>query len=609
MVLLFIPDQNHAERGCGQVINRRLIALAGNAKAYVFLNVLLQWAGLLANAVIVFAAASFLGTVLERTADFAGLFRTLAIAGGAAAVRAASGFFAAKASFRASAGVKRLLREKLYGKLLTLGAAYTESLSTAEVLQTATEGVEQLEVYFGKYLPQFFYSILAPLTLFALLAPVSLKPAAVLLACVPLIPALITAIMKMAKNTMKRHWKSYVSLGDMFLENIQGMTTLKVYSADGRRQQEMRAEAEVFRKSTMRVLKMQLNSIIIMDAVAFGGAALGVILAALGYRSGDFGLPEALVIVLLSAEFFIPLRLLGSYFHIAMNGMAACDRMFQILDMESPEDGTRTLPEGALSVEIRGVSFAYGAERAVLSDVAMTLEPGGMVSLVGASGSGKSTVAALLAGRRQGYGGSLTVGGVEIRDASREDLHRHMTLVTHDSYVFSGTVGENLRLGKPDASEGEMREALERVRLYDFFSARQGLNTTVAERGANLSGGQRQRLCIARAFLRGSAVYIFDEATSNIDAESEEAIMDAVGELAKTKTVLLITHRLANAVPSRRIYLLEQGRVKESGAHAELLSAGGRYARLFNEQTALENCGKPCGQDCGQGLEKKEDAV
>jgi ABC-type transport system involved in cytochrome bd biosynthesis fused ATPase/permease subunit len=592
MVLLFVPDQNHAERGCGQVINRRLIALAGRAKTYVLLNVLLQWTGLLANAAIVFTAASFLGAALEGTADLAGLFRTLAIAGIAAVIRSVGGFLAAKASFRASAGVKKRLREKIYGKLLTLGAAYTESLSTADVLQTATEGVDQLEVYFGKYLPQFFYSVLASLTLFVLLAPVSLVSAGVLLACVPLIPALIMIIMKIAKSTLKRHWKSYVSLGDLFLENLQGMTTLKAYSADGARQEAMRAEAETFRKSTMRVLKMQLNSIIVMDVIAFGGAALGVILAAKGYRAGDFGLPDALVIILLSAEFFIPLRLLGSYFHIAMNGMAACDRMFQILDMRSPEDGTKTLPDGALSVEFRSVSFAYSAERPVLADVSMKLESGGLMSLAGESGSGKSTVAALLTGRRQGYGGSITVGGVEIRDVTREDLRRCMTLIPHDGYVFSGTVGENLRMAKSDASEEEMAEALEHVRLYDFFSARQGLDTPVSERGANLSGGQRQRLCIARALLRGSGIYIFDEATSNIDAESEEAIMNAVAELAKTKTVLLITHRLANAVPSRRIYLLEQGRIGESGVHTELLSLDGQYARLFNEQRALENYGK-----------------
>jgi len=567
------------------MIDTRLLRYAGGARRYIALCALTQWVGLLANAAMIFAAARFIGRVADGSADSGALAATLTIAVVAALIKAVSGFAAAKASFRAAYGVKKALRGRLYKKLAEIGGSYSETLSTADILQTATEGVDHLEVYFGRYMPQLLYSVAAPVTLFALLAPIQFEAALVLLICAPLIPLLLFGIGKMAKRVMRRQWKSYVSLGERFLENLQGMTALKVYGADAAKQDEMALEAEHFRQSTMRVLRMQLGSIIFMDLIAFGGAALGVAAAA---RSGG-ALSSALAAILLSAEFFIPLRQLGSYFHVAMNGAAAGTGMLAILDASAPPDGARAVSlnnAGNPAAVIRGLSFSYG-ETEVLRDVSFDIPSKGMVSLVGGSGCGKSTIAALITARQRGYGGSVALGGAELREIARESLAGSVTLVTHEGYVFAGTARSNLRLAKPDATDAEMRSVLECVRLWGEVD---DLDAPLLERGANLSGGQRQRLCLARAMLRGGmSIYIFDEVTSNIDAESESAIMGVVRDLAETSAVLLISHRLANVAPSKRIYLLDGGKIVECGAHAELLAQNGLYARLWREQRELES--------------------
>lgn len=455
----------------------------------------------------------------------------------------------------------------------------------------AVEGVEQLEVYFGKYLPQLIYSVLAPVTLFVALAPISVRAGAVLLLCVPLIPLTIVAVQRIAKRLLGKYWDVYTELGDSFLENLQGLTTLKIYQADGQKAQEMDREAEEFRRITMKVLMMQLNSIIVMDVVAYGGAAVGMMVVLGEFFAGRVGIGGAATVILLSAEFFLPMRLLGSYFHIAMNGMAASDQLFAILDIPEEVKGTGTLPDGPLGVEFSHVDFSYEEDRMVLRDVSLRIPERGMVSLVGVSGCGKSTVAAVTAGSRTGYRGSVRIGGMELGGIAEESLLSHVTLVGSYSYLFKGTVEENLRLATPEASEAELIAALKKVNLYDFLVTQKGLATELTERGSNLSGGQCQRLALARALLHDTPVYIFDEATSNIDVKSENQIMEVIRELACDHAVLFISHRLANVVGSDRIYVLHQGQIAGEGTHAELIEKGGRYAALYREQRALEEYG------------------
>ena len=460
------------------------------------------------------------------------------------------------------------------------------------MVQVSTEGVEQLETYFGKYLPQLFYSLIAPLTLFVILSRVSLKASVILLICVPLIPISIVAVQKIAKKLLDKYWSIYTGLGDSFLENLQGLTTLKIYQADQQKADEMDMESQNFRRITMKVLTMQLNSTSVMDIVAYGGAAIGMAVAVSEFLKGNISISGTLCIVLLASEFFLPLRLLGSFFHIAMNGMAASDKIFKILDLPELQTGGKILPDGALDISFKNVHFAYEEDREILKGINLYLPAGSFVSLVGESGCGKSTIAGIISAKNRGFTGEITIGGVPLSQVKETDLMRHVVLVRHNSYLFKGTVEENLRMAKPDATEAEMEEVLDKVNLLGFLQTQDGLQTKLLEKAGNLSGGQCQRLAIARALLRDSAVYIFDEAASNIDVESEELIMDVIHQLARAKTVLLISHRLANVVNSDQIYFLKDGEIKESGKHEELMQLNGEYRHLYDSQMALENYGK-----------------
>ena len=584
------------------MINKRLIGTVSESKKYIAGNVAAQWCSLAANIALMTALTGLLASLFHKTADKNSGFLTAAAAGAAVTVCFVCTLLSSRMGYLSSKTVKKVLREKIYEKLLRLGASYNGQVKTSEVVQVAVEGVEQLETYFGSYLPQFFYAMLAPLTLFACLCFVNVPSAVVLLVCVPLIPVSIAAVQTWAKKLLSKYWGQYTALGDTFLENLQGLTTLKIYQADGFKNEEMNREAEKFRRITMKVLTMQLNSITIMDLIAYGGAALGVIMAATQFRAGNVTLSGCLLLILLSADFFIPMRQLGSFFHVAMNGMAAGDKIFRLLDLPETEEKTGCFPPDC-DIVCTGLRFSYDGNssggggfdnggREILCGIDMEFPKGRFVSIVGESGCGKSTAAAVLMGRNRGFGGSVEIGGGALADIRESELMKNITYVSHQSYLFKGTVRENLRMGKPDASDPELWEVLERVNMAGFSRSRGGLDTFLTEKASNLSGGQRQRLALARALLHDSPVYIFDEAASNIDVESENDIMREIHGLAGHKTVILISHRLANVTESDNIYVMDGGSVAESGSHEQLLARGGIYAKLWNTQQSLENFGK-----------------
>lgn len=486
-------------------------------------------------------------------------------------------------SYLSSHIVKETLRSRLYKKLSKIGIEYANKWSTAEIVQLSSEGIEQLETYFVNYIPQFVYSLITPITLFIIISFMNFKAALVLLICVPLILMSIVFVQKFAKKLLNRYWGQYTKLGDSFLENLQGLTTLKIYEADGHYHEKMNVESENFRKITMRVLTMQLNSITVMDLVAYGGSALGIVFALNGYHSGAITMFQTLSIILISAEFFIPMRQLGSYFHIAMNGMAASDKLFGILEMETEEKQEVDLKNCSISAS--NLCFGY-TDKEVLHDIHFKADKG-MIGFVGESGGGKSTIASLLMGQYTNYSGELKLSNYEIKHIN---VYPYMTLVSLESYLFSGTLKDNLLMAK-DASEKEMNSVLEKVGILDFVHEQGGLNMHILEGGKNLSGGQRQRLVLARALLKDSPIYIMDEATSNIDVESENKIMEVLYELSKEKLVLCISHRLANLIHADVIYCLKDGDIVESGTHEALLQQNGVYRDLFTTQKELERYG------------------
>lgn len=575
------------------MIKTRLIEQVPSSKKYIALTVLAQWLKTVANIVMIFILSNLLAQILNGKAfDFKRLLPYLGAIAAVMLVRYLCGYASSQTSFFASSEVKKVLRQKMYKKLARMGASYSEKVSTSEVLQVFVEGVDQLELYFGKYLPQFFFAMLAPITLFAVLVFVSWKASVVLLICVPLIPLSIVAVQKIAKRLLSKYWGVYTNLGDTFLENIQGLTTLKVYQADERKNVEMNEKAEEFRRITMKVLTMQLNSVSVMDIVAYAGSAVGVVIAIIQVKNGTITLPQAFLIIMLAADFFLPLRLLGSFFHVAMNGMAASDKLFKLLDTKEDEHGAE-IPENLDGdIEIKDLSFSYDGEKTVLNDISATFKKHELISIVGESGCGKSTLASLLCGTTKGYSGSIAIGGVEIKDIDEKTLMNNITAVNFNSYIFAGTVRENMLIADKSASDEKMIEALKMVNLWSFLSEQDGLDTKLNQQGSNFSGGQRQRLAIARALIHNTPIYVFDEVTSNIDAESENDIMAVIQNMAKIKTVILISHRLENVVGSDKILLLDKGKIEESGTHSELMSLNKKYKLMYSTQAELEKYAK-----------------
>lgn len=570
------------------MINKKLVSYLKEDKKYVYLQVLMQWLALLSQIIIVAIMANMINELfIDQKINNLAIQVIIIII-----LIFVKGYFGRQAtmySFKAAKNIKGKLRVAVYKKILALNNHYSEVLSMASLTQLMSEGVEQLETYFGKYLPQFFYSMLAPITLFIVLCQVDFKAALVLFICVPLIPLSIVLVQKFAKRLLSKYWGLYGNLAERFLDNVSGLTTLKGYCGDASKHQEMNEEAQRFRSITMKVLVMQLNSISIMDLVAYGGAALGIIFSLLSYYDNKIDLGQTFMMIMLSAEFFIPLRLLGSFFHIAMNGNAASEKIFKLLD--TPVSDNKTLALGKINeIELSNLTFAYKQDN-VLENINLKINEPGIYGVVGSSGSGKSTIAKLLLGYFDHYQGSLTYNGLQVKKINHHDLMKQITLVEHNPYIFAGTVRSNLLDGNCYASDEQLMTVLEKVNLLNYFKELDGLDSEIEERGNNLSGGQKQRLSIARALLHDSGVYIFDEATSNIDIESEEIIMQVIEAMKKDKIVILISHRLANVVNCKCNYVFSHGKLIGNGSHDQLMQENQEYHQLVKTQQEIENYG------------------
>lgn len=596
------------------MINKRLLNLCVDSKKYIALTVLSNWMSVICNIIIVFFVGGFinklyLGEKIDLTYGIFNGITKFKIGGlsllgviivivALLCIRFICNMLYARFSNLSSSNARGILRELVYRKLMKLGSRYTLVESTSAVVQVMVEGIEQLEVYFGKYLPQLFYALIVPFTLFIFMSFISFKAALIFILCVPLIPISIIAIMKIAKRILKEYWKSYSDLGGTFLENLQGLTTLKVFNIDEERQEKMNKEAESFRKITMRVLSMQLNSITMMDLVAFGGACAGTIVGVIQFKNGEILIGDLMIIILLSSEFFIPLRLLGSYFHIAMNGMAASDRIFGILDAEERRMGTIDLKNEKcenIAIKLKDVSFSYDGKRDVLKNINIDIKGTGMFSIVGESGSGKSTIASLILNSYKVSRGNILFNDIDIENISLDSIYENIGLVSTNSYIFSGSILDNLLMGNKDATEKEIKEALKIARLDTFVDdLENGLHTEVGEGGSKLSGGQKQRLALARVILAKRKIIIFDEATSNIDIESEESIWETIYEISKRKAVLVISHRLGNIKRSKEIYVMNKGQVIEHGDHKSLMELKGHYSDMVKHQSELEKIREVC---------------
>lgn len=571
------------------MIDKNLLRLLGSNKKYIFYAVGLMVLGLFANIGITASICWAINLAIHYDEYSGGAIIFLwpavcAVIG--IAIRYTASRLVGDLKDLLGRKAKKDLREKVYNKIVTIGVRSTDGMSMAGLTQVSMEGVEQLDLYYSSYIPQFFYAMLAPFVLFGITVWIEWRVALVLLLCVPLIPVSIIAVSKYAKKIFAKYWGKYTSMGDTFLDSVQGLKELKIFKADEAQHGKMNETSEDFRKITMKVLVMQLASTTIMDLVAYGGAGLGIAMAILSVIFWDLSPIAALFLILVAVDFFLPLRAFGSAFHVAMNGASAGKKIISLLEQPDPVWGEE-MADGN-EIELRNITFSYDGKRDVLKNVNMTFGDKGMTSIVGESGCGKSTVVNMLFGAYRPQSGTVTVGGKTLETLTRESYYQKLAVVSYNTYVFHATVRENFELAKTSVTDDEIFSALEKVNLADFIRENGGLDKVISEDAANISGGQKQRLALAVALVANKSIYVFDEATSNIDIESEAIIMANIKELSKTKSVIVISHRLANVVPSDLIYYMESGELVESGTHDELMARGGGYAKLYITQKNLE---------------------
>ena len=567
------------------MIDKELFKLIGGNKKYIFIAVLLQAIGLVAN-VSITGSVCYAVYLLTQNAEGIQFMYPLIGAVVGIVVRYICSRATGDIKDKLGRSVKKDLRERVYNKIVKLGVKTTDGMSMAGLTQVSVEGVEQLDLYYSSYLPQFFFAMIAPVILFLICVWIDWRTALVLIACVPLIPVSIVAVSKYAKKIFAKYWGKYTSMGDKFLDSVQGLKELKIFQADAAQHVKINQSAEEFRVITMKVLVMQLASTTIMDLVAYGGAGVGIALAICGAAFWGLDPIAALFLCLVAVEFFLPLRAFGSAFHVAMNGASAGKKIISLLNTPDPEWGDEAVD--GREIKLDNVTFSYDGKRDVLKNVNMIFPEKGMTAIVGESGCGKSTVVNMLVGALRPQKGDVTVGGKQLEKLSRENWYSHLAAVSYNTYIFNESVRDNFKMAKESVSDEEIFAALEKVNLKDFIEENGGLDKVITEDANNISGGQKQRLALAIALVSDKDIYVFDEATSNIDIDSEAIIMKNIKAISEEKSVIVISHRLANVVPADNIYYMEDGEVKESGSHDELMAAKQGYARLYTAQKTLE---------------------
>ncbi len=567
------------------MIDKELFKLIGGNKKYIFIAVLLQAIGLIANVAIT-GSVCYAVYLLTQNAEAVKFVYPLIGAVIGIIVRYICSRATGDIKDKLGRSVKKDLRERVYNKIVKLGVKTTDGMSMAGLTQVSVEGVEQLDLYYSSYLPQFFFAMIAPVILFLICVWIDWRTALVLIACVPLIPVSIVAVSKYAKKIFAKYWGKYTSMGDKFLDSVQGLKELKIFQADAAQHVKINESAEEFRVITMKVLVMQLASTTIMDLVAYGGAGVGIALAICGTAFWGLNPIAALFLCLVAVEFFLPLRAFGSAFHVAMNGASAGKKIISLLNAPDPEWGTEKVD--GKEIKLENVTFSYDGKRDVLKNVNMTFPEKGMTAIVGESGCGKSTVVNMLVGAFRPQKGDVTVGGKQLEKLSRENWYSHLSAVSYNTYIFNESVRDNFKMAKENVSDEEIFAALEKVNLKEFIEENGGLDKVITEDANNISGGQKQRLALAIALVSDKDIYVFDEATSNIDIDSEAIIMKNIKAISESRSVIVISHRLANVVPADNIYYMKEGEIKESGSHEKLMAARQGYARLYTAQKTLE---------------------